>query len=239
MNGVAMNGTWSHRAVPSYSVDPLANVTQPFCPFVHQREEHASCSGRHHDPATLMFHSSQSVFNAARFAAALQGRTIVMCGDSIMRQLWTALVCQLWARNLVTAAATDHTNGKGAIPVDTANASRARTRVVPYAVRIGANGFLFFGKIVSLLSFPAYRWITRFLFFSSLLVLLFSSLHLFSSECRPRQDSELVVLSCVQVDHPLLALLFSSLHLFSSECRPSLPFGAPPCLRHGIHASDP
>ena len=99
--------------------------------------------------------------------------------------------------------------------------------------------FLFFGKIVSLLSFPAYRWITRFLFFSSLLVLLFSSLHLFSSECRPRQDSELVVLSCVQVDHPLLALLFSSLHLFSSECRPSLPFGAPPCLRHGIHASDP
>ena len=64
--------------------------------------------------------------------------------------------------------------------------------------------FLFFGKIVSLLSFPAYRWITRFLFFSSLLVLLFSS------ECRPRQDSELVVLSCVQVDHPLLALLFSS-----------------------------
>ena len=72
-----------------------------------------------------------------------------------------------------------------------------------------------------------------------LLVLRFSSLHLFSSECRPRQDSELVVLSCVQVDHPLLALLFSSLHLFSSECRPSLPFGAPPCLRHGIHASDP
>ena len=43
-----------------------------------------------------------------------------------------------------------------------------------------------------------------------LLVLLFSSLHLFSSECRPRQDSELVVLSCVQVDHPLLALLCSS-----------------------------
>ena len=46
--------------------------------------------------------------------------------------------------------------------------------------------------------------------------LLFSSL-LFSSDCRPRQDSKFVVLSRVQVDHPLLVLRFPSL-LSVSHC---------------------
>ena len=94
-----------------------------------------------------MLERSEPPFSAPLFSAALQGRTIVMSGDSIMRQLWTALVCQLWSHNLVTAAATDHTNGRGAIPVDVANASLARIKIVPYAVRIGASGYVFFGKM--------------------------------------------------------------------------------------------
>ena len=101
--------------------------------------------------------------------------------------------------------------------------------------------FLFFGKIVSLLSFPAYRWITRFLFFSSL--------HFISSPLNVDLVKIASWLSFPAYRWITRFLLFSSLPFISSPLNVDLhfPLAPPPVsdmasmhqIREGIFTGDP